>query len=70
MSVDNKHSLWHWQNVPRRYGGLGNTDIPLLSDAAHKIGRKYGVLVEEEGLCLRGMFLLDGEGFVQQVRHR
>ena len=68
ISVDTKHSLWHWQNVPRQYGGLGNTDIPLLSDASHKIGRDYGVLIEEEGVCLRGMFIIDNKGFVQQVR--
>lgn len=67
VSVDTKHSLWHWQNVPRQYGGLGNIDIPLLSDATHKIGRDYGVLVEEEGVSLRGMFIIDGEGVVQQV---
>ena len=68
ISVDTKHSLWHWQNVPRQYGGLGNTDIPLLSDASHKIGKDYGVLIEEEGVCLRGMFIIDNKGFVQQVR--
>jgi len=67
VSVDTKHSLWHWQNVPRQYGGLGNIDIPLLSDATHKVGRDYGVLVEEEGVSLRGMFIIDGEGLVQQV---
>lgn len=53
--------------MPRQYGGLGNIDIPLLSDATHKIGRDYGVLVEEEGVSLRGMFIIDGEGLVQQV---
>ncbi|XPS80458.1 Thioredoxin-dependent peroxiredoxin [Ascochyta lentis] len=67
VSVDTKHSLWHWQNVPRQYGGLGNIDIPLLSDATHKIGRDYGVLIEEEGVSLRGMFIIDGEGLVQQI---
>lgn len=67
VSVDTKHSLWHWQNVPRQYGGLGNIDIPLLSDATHKIGRDYGVLVEEEGVSLRGMFIIDNDGLVQQV---
>lgn len=67
VSVDTKHSLWHWQNVPRQYGGLGDIDIPLLSDATHKIGRDYGVLIEEEGVSLRGMFIIDGEGLVQQV---
>ncbi|KAH6625557.1 thioredoxin-like protein [Boeremia exigua] len=67
ISVDTKHSLWHWQNVPRQYGGLGNIEIPLLSDATHKIGRDYGVLFEEEGVCLRGMFIIDGQGLVQQI---
>ncbi|KAG9198708.1 hypothetical protein G6514_009658 [Epicoccum nigrum] len=67
ISVDTKHSLWQWQNVPRQYGGLGKTDIPLLSDATHKTGRDYGVLIEEEGVCLRGMFIIDNKGFVQQI---
>ena len=67
VSVDTKHSLWHWQNVPRQYGGLGNIDIPLLSDATHKVSRDYGVLIEEEGVSLRAMFIIDGEGLVQQV---
>jgi alkyl hydroperoxide reductase subunit AhpC len=67
MSVDTKHSLWHWQNVPRQFGGLGMIDIPLLSDATHRISRDYGVLIEDEGVSLRGMFMIDGEGIVQQV---
>ncbi|KAK7181752.1 thioredoxin-like protein [Paraphaeosphaeria sporulosa] len=67
VSVDTKHSLWHWQNVPRQYGGLGHIDIALLSDANHKMSRDYGVLIEEEGVCLRGMFILDEETMVQQV---
>jgi peroxiredoxin (alkyl hydroperoxide reductase subunit C) len=42
-------------------------DIPLLSDATHRISRDYGVLIEDEGVSLRGMFIIDGEGIVQQV---
>lgn len=42
-------------------------DISLLSDATHRISRDYGVLIEEEGISLRGMFIVDGEGIVQQV---
>lgn len=67
ISVDTKHSLWHWQNVPRQYGGLGKIDLPLLSDATHRIARDYGVLIEEDGVSLRGMFIIDNEGIVQQV---
>ncbi|KAH7374383.1 thioredoxin-like protein [Pyrenochaeta sp. MPI-SDFR-AT-0127] len=67
VSVDTKHSLWHWQNVPRQYGGLGHIDVPLLSDPNHRMCRDYGVLIEEEGISLRGMFIVDGAGIVQQV---
>ncbi|KAH7125522.1 thioredoxin-like protein [Dendryphion nanum] len=67
VSVDTKHSLWHWQNVPRQYGGLGQIDIALLSDASHKMSRDYGVLIEEEGVCLRGMYIIDNNAIVQQV---
>ncbi|KAF2875068.1 thioredoxin-like protein, partial [Massariosphaeria phaeospora] len=67
VSVDTKHSLWHWQNVPRQYGGLGQIDIALLSDASHKMSRDFGVLIEEEGVCLRGMFIVDDQGIVQQI---
>ena len=67
MSVDTKHSPWHWQNVPRQLGELGTIEIPLLGDATHRISRDYGVLIEDEGVSLRVMFLIDGEGIVQQV---
>ncbi|KAF2270091.1 thioredoxin-like protein, partial [Lojkania enalia] len=67
VSVDTKHSLWHWQNMPRQYGGLGQIDMTLLSDASHRMSRDYGVLIEEEGICLRGMFIIDDAGIVQQV---
>ncbi|KAH5211510.1 hypothetical protein HBI62_201760 [Parastagonospora nodorum] len=67
ISVDTKHALWHWQNVPRQYGGLGMIDISLLSDATHRISQDYGVLIEDEGISLRGMFIIDGEGIVQQI---
>ena len=69
VSVDTKYSLWHWLHVPRKYGGLGQISIPMLSDVNQKMSKDYGVLVEEEGVSLRGMFILDGEGLVQQVRY-
>ncbi|KAF1970769.1 thioredoxin-like protein [Bimuria novae-zelandiae CBS 107.79] len=67
VSVDTKHSLWHWMNLPRQYGGLGQIDIALLSDVSHKMCRDYGVLVEDEGISLRGVFILDEEAVVQQI---
>jgi alkyl hydroperoxide reductase subunit AhpC len=31
------------------------------------MSRDYGVRIEEEGICLRGMFILDDNAVVQQV---
>lgn len=67
ISVDTRKSLWYWQSVPRKSGGLGNIDIPLLSDPDNKIARDYGVVIQELGVDIRGMFLIDGDGIVQQV---
>ena len=40
---------------------------PLLSDFQKTISRDYGVLVEEAGLALRGLFIIDPQGVVRQV---
>ncbi|KAK7177771.1 AhpC/TSA family protein [Paraphaeosphaeria sporulosa] len=66
-SVNQEYSLWHWQNLPQEYGGLGRTEIALLSDATHNMSRDYGVLVEEEGVCLRSMFIVDQSGTIQEA---
>ena len=68
MTTDTKRSLWYWESIPRRDGGLGHVDIPLACDVNGTMGRDYGVLVQEDGLDLQGMFMLNGEGIVQQVR--
>lgn len=55
-------------HTPRKFGGLGQLSIPLLSDVSRKMSKDYGVLLEDVGVSLRGMFVVDGEGLVQQVR--
>lgn len=61
-STDSEYSLLAWRNTAQKDGGLGPVDIPLLSDKNHQISRDYGVLIEEEGIALRGMFLIDPLG--------
>jgi alkyl hydroperoxide reductase subunit AhpC len=41
--------------------------IPLVSDQTHAIANDYGVLIKAEGIALRGLFIIDPEGTVQQV---
>ena len=37
-------------------------DIPILSDLTRSISRDYGVLLEDEGHTLRGLFIIDDKG--------
>lgn len=32
-----------------------------------KISRDYGVLIEEEGIALRGLFIIDPQGVLRQI---
>ena len=63
VSVDSKFSHLAWINTPRNQGGLGEIDFPLVADIKKTIGRDYGVLLDE-GVTLRGLFIIDPEGKV------
>lgn len=70
VSTDSKYSHRAWINTPREENGLGPIKYPLASDTTHKVSRDYGVLVEDEGVALRGLFIIDPEGIVRyQVVH-
>ncbi|KAJ9660997.1 hypothetical protein H2201_006725 [Coniosporium apollinis] len=66
-STDSEYSLLAWANASRKDGGLGQINIPLLSDKNHRLSRAYGVLLEDEGVALRGMFLINPKGIVRQI---
>jgi peroxiredoxin (alkyl hydroperoxide reductase subunit C) len=66
-STDSEYSLLAWTNASRKDGGLGKIDIPLLADKNHQISKDYGVLIEEEGIALRGLFLIDPNGVLRQI---
>ncbi|KAI9482717.1 MAG: thioredoxin-like protein [Benjaminiella poitrasii] len=65
ISVDNVHSHLAWTNLPRKQGGLGNINIPLVSDIKKEISSSYDVLVREEGIALRGLFVIDPKGVLR-----
>lgn len=66
VSVDSQFSHFAWKNTPVNKGGIGNIDYPLVSDLDKSISRNYGVLLDE-GVALRGLFLIDREGI---LRHK
>jgi len=66
-SVDSEYSLLSWASTARKDGGLGSVQIPLFSDKNHKLSKDYGVLLEDEGVALRGLFIIDPSGTVRQI---
>ncbi|KAK5966378.1 hypothetical protein GCK32_009655, partial [Trichostrongylus colubriformis] len=65
-SCDSHFSHLAWVQTPRKEGGLGDMNIPVLADFNKKIARNFGVLDEETGVSYRGLFLIDPNG---NVRH-
>lgn len=66
-STDSHFSHLAWINTPRKQGGLGSMNIPLLADKNLEIARAYGVLDEATGIAFRGLFIIDPKGILRQV---
>lgn len=61
VSVDSQFTHLAWMNTPRKEGGIQNLQYPLIADLTKSIARDYGVLIEEGGVALRGLFVIDPE---------
>ncbi|NDD54309.1 peroxiredoxin, partial [bacterium] len=48
-------------------GGIQGVTFPLLSDLNKTVAREYGVLNDQAGVALRGVFLLDKTNTVQHA---
>jgi alkyl hydroperoxide reductase subunit AhpC len=65
VSTDSIHSHRAWINTPVADNGLGELNFPLAADIHKTVARDYGVLIEEEGIALRGLFIINPEGELQ-----
>ena len=54
------HKVWH-ETSP----AVGKAKFPLIGDPTHVLTHMFGVHIPEEGMALRGTFLIDPEGFVK-----
>ncbi|MDO4553623.1 MAG: peroxiredoxin [Lachnospiraceae bacterium] len=61
VSCDSEYSHQAWIE-----GDLGKLKFPIASDKTMKVAKDYGVLIEEEGIALRGLFIIGPD---QQVRY-
>ncbi|KAJ0969692.1 hypothetical protein J5N97_022569 [Dioscorea zingiberensis] len=65
VSVDSVFSHLAWVQTDRKSGGLGDLTYPLVSDVTKSISQSYGVLIPDQGIALRGLFIIDKEGVIQ-----
>lgn len=54
------HKAWH-DDSPT----IAKIKFPMVADPTGKISRQFGVYIEEEGLALRGSFLINPEGVLK-----
>eukprot|EP00057_Strongylocentrotus_purpuratus_P032053 XP_786503.2 PREDICTED: peroxiredoxin [Strongylocentrotus purpuratus] len=66
-SCDSHFCHLAWTNTTKKLGGVGQLKIPLLSDMSGKIARDYGIMIEKEGISLRGLFIIDDKGTLRQI---
>jgi peroxiredoxin 2/4 len=65
ISVDSEFSHLAWIQTERKMGGLGDINYPLVSDLKREISMAYNVLDPEQGVALRGLFIIDRAGVLQ-----
>ena len=59
VSTDTHFTHMAWaQSSP----AIGKVKYPMLADPNHTISKDFGVLIEEDGLALRGTFIVNPEG--------
>jgi peroxiredoxin (alkyl hydroperoxide reductase subunit C) len=67
VSTDSVFSHKAWLDTPREKGGIAGTRYPLASDLTKTVSHQYGVLVEDKGYALRGLFIIDPDGILQYM---
>ena len=64
VSTDTEEVHLAWCRTPRKKGGLGKMQIPLVADPTHAISKSYGTLAEDLGIAYRGLYIINPEGVV------
>jgi peroxiredoxin (alkyl hydroperoxide reductase subunit C) len=65
VSTDSVYSHRAWIRAPRAENGIEGVNFPIASDMTHSVSRSYGVLIEDAGIALRGLFIIDPNGVLQ-----
>jgi peroxiredoxin 2/4 len=64
-STDTIYTHRAWASTPRKEGGIAGVNYPLAADHTGQVARRYGILVEEDHIALRGLFIIDPDQILQ-----
>ena len=67
ISTDSVFSHRAWLQTPRDKGGVEGLRYPLASDQTRETSRAYGVLIENQGIALRGLFVIEAASYDEAV---
>ncbi|OYU33001.1 MAG: peroxiredoxin [Comamonadaceae bacterium PBBC2] len=56
------HKVWH-ETSP----AVGKAKFPLIGDPTHVLSRGFGVHIDEDGMSLRGTFIIDPSGTIKTM---
>lgn len=62
VSTDTHYTHKAWADATET---IGKIRYPMIGDPTGQITRNFGVMIEEEGLALRGTFVMDPKGVIK-----
>jgi alkyl hydroperoxide reductase subunit AhpC len=60
-SIDSVYSHKAWTKE------IGKMNYPLMSDINRELSREYGILIEDKGMALRGLYIIDPKGILRYM---
>ena len=70
VSCDSHFTHMEFAMKPKKKGGLGEVEMPLLADKSHRIAKDYGCYIDHgdyEGTALRATYIIDKEGIIRHI---
>ena len=64
VSCDTVYTHKAWRDMSKT---IQKINFPMLSDPAGKLAREFGVYLEDEGLSLRGTFIINPNGILKSI---
>ena len=69
-SVDSHFTHMEYCSKPRKKGGLGDMEIPLIADLSKQVAKDYGCLIDhgdDNGVAFRATYIIDKNGVIRHI---